>query len=134
LAFETLLGVHVSVASVLLRLLVGIVFIVHGYPKLKSGGKGAGEWLKSIGIPSCFGLFAGIVEFFGGILLLVGLLTPVIAVLSALWMLSTTWLSLVKMKKKFAGGWELDFILLVALLALAVIGGGVISVDHLLGI
>jgi len=134
LAFETLLGVHLSVASLLLRLLVGIVFIVHGYPKLKSGAKGAGEWLKSIGIPSGFGLFAGIVEFFGGILLLVGLLTPVIAALSALWMLSTTWLSLVKMKKKFVGGWELDFILLVVFLALAAIGGGVISVDHLLRI
>lgn len=134
LALETLLGVHVSIASILLRLLVGTVFIVHGYPKLKSGGKGAGEWLKGMGIPAGFGLFAGIVEFFGGIVLLVGLLTPVIAVLSALWMLSTTWLAVAKMKKKFGGGWELDFILLVAALALAVLGGGVISVDHLLRI
>jgi len=40
-------------------------------------------------------------------------------------MLPTTWLSKVKMKKKFAGGYEVDIILLVASLALAAIGGGV---------
>jgi len=59
--------------------------------------------------------FAGVVEFFGGLGLILGILTPVIAFpLSALWMLSTTWLSVTKIKKKYAGGLEIDITLLLA--------------------
>jgi uncharacterized membrane protein YphA (DoxX/SURF4 family) len=49
-------------------------------------------------------------------------------------MVSTTWLAVVKMKKKFVGGYELDIILLLASLALAAIGAGRFSVDYLIGI
>ena len=131
---QTLFGVHASLASLLLRLAIGVSFIIHGYPKLSANRKGVGDWLKTVGIPSGFALFAGIVEFFGGIVLLAGLLTPIVAVLAALWMVATTWLSVAKIKKKFAGGWEIDFLLLVLSLTLAALGGGVFSVDHLLGI
>jgi len=127
-------GLHLSTASLLLRLAVGILFVIHGYPKLTTQRKGAGEWLKSMGLPSGFAAFAGVVEFFGGIALLLGILTQIIAALSALWMLSTTWLAVAKMKKKFVGGYELDIILLLASLALAALGGGRFSLDYLLGI
>jgi putative oxidoreductase len=131
--FEPLFGVHVSVASLILRLAIGIVFIIHGYPKLGAQQRKQGaEWMKSMGLPGGFILFGGIVEFFGGIALLLGVLTSVIALLFALWMLSTTWLAAGKMKKKFVGGYELDVILLLASLALAAIGGGIFSIDHLL--
>ena len=90
--------------------------------------------MKSMGLPGGFILFAAIVEFFGGVALLLGILTPVIALLSALWMLSTTWLSKFKAMKKFAGGYEIDVVLLVASLALALLGAGAISLDHLLGL
>jgi uncharacterized membrane protein YphA (DoxX/SURF4 family) len=49
-------------------------------------------------------------------------------------MLSTTWLAAGKMKKKFVGDYELDIILLLASLALAAIGSGIFSIDHLLRI
>ena len=102
-------GVHVSVAALLLRLTIGVVFIVHGYPKFSATQrKQGGDWMKSMGLPMGFILFGAVVEFFGGIAILLGILTPVIAGLFALWMLSTTWLSKVKMKKKFAGGYEID--------------------------
>jgi putative oxidoreductase len=131
---ESLFGIHASVASLLLRLVAGITFIVHGYPKLKDGGKGTGGWLKSLGVPSGFGLFAGVVEFFGGIDLVLGLFTSIVAVLFAFWMLALVWLSLAKIKKKFVGGWELDLLLLVGSLAVAAIGSGAFSLDRLLGI
>lgn len=128
-------GVHLSIAALLLRLVIGGVFIIHGYPKfIAAQRKQGGEWMKGMGLPSGFILFGGIVEFFGGIALVLGILTQVIAMLFAFWMLSTTWLSKVKMKKKFVGGYEVDVILLVASLALAAIGAGAFSVDHLLGI
>ena len=123
-----------SVASLLLRLAIGIVFVIHGYPKLTKGRKGTAEWLKSIGFPGGFATLAGVAEFFGGIALLLGSLTQITAALFVLWTIATTWLSIVKIKKKFAGGYELDIILLLAALALAVLGGGRISFDYLLRI
>ena len=78
--------------------------------------------------------FGGVVEFFGGLALILGILTPIVAVLSALWMLSTTWFSMSKLKKKYVGGYEIDITLLLAALALALLGSGIYSVDHLLGL
>ena len=134
---QTLFGSSVSVdlASLILRLAVGTLFIVHGYPKLTATQrKQGGAWMKSMGMPSAMLPFGGVVEFFGGIALILGLLTPIVAVLSALWMLSTTWFSISKVKKKYAGGLEIDITLFLAALALALLGSGVFSIDHLLGL
>jgi uncharacterized membrane protein YphA (DoxX/SURF4 family) len=130
-----LFSIHPSIASLLLRLVIGFTFMVHGYPKFSAEQrKQGGDWMKSLGLPAGFILFGAVVEFFGGIALVLGILTPVVAALFALWMLSTTWLAKVKMKKKFAGGYEIDIVLLVASLALAALGAGFFSIDHLLGI
>lgn len=131
---SAIFGLHLSTASLLLRLTIGSSAIIHGYPKLTSGRKGAADWLKSIGLPSGLALFAGVVEFFGGIVLLLGMFTQILAALGALWMLSTTWLSIAKIKKKYVGGYELDVILMLASLALAALGGGRFSLDYLLKI
>ncbi len=132
--FEPIFGIHLSIVALLLRLAIGSLYIYHGYPKLGAARKGTAEWLKSIGFPGSFAAVAGVVEFFGGIALVIGLLTSVVAALSAIWMIATTWLSMVKMKKKYAGGYELDITLLLISLALAAIGGGRLSLDYLLRI
>jgi uncharacterized membrane protein YphA (DoxX/SURF4 family) len=49
-------------------------------------------------------------------------------------MLSTTWLVTTKAKKKYVGGYEIDITLLLAALALALLGSGIYSIDHLLGL
>ena len=130
----TLFGVNPDIASFILRLALGSLFIIHGYPKLTSGRKQGGEWMKSMGLPAGMVGFAGFVEFFGGLGLVLGLLTPIVAVLFAIWMVGTTWLATSKLKKKYMGGWELDLTLLLASLALATLGSGTLSLDHLLGI
>ncbi len=130
----SIFGLHLSTASLLLRLAIGTLFMIHGYPKLTAQRKGTGEWLKSMGFSSGFAGFAGVVEFFGGLALLLGVFTQIVALLSALWMLSTTWLAKGKMKKKYFGGYELDITLMLAALALAMLGGGIYSLDFLLGI
>ena len=66
-----------ELAPFILRLVLGIIFIVHGYPKLfKAFGQTAG-FFESVGIkPAKFWVVVvGISEFFGGIALLVGFLT-----------------------------------------------------------
>ncbi len=124
---------YVDLASIILRLAIGSAFMIHGYPKLTSNEQGKG-WMKSMGMPVALIPFAGVVEFFGGLGLVLGILTPIIAFLAALWMLSTTWLSVTKIKKKYAGGLEVDVTLLLASLALAFLGGGTFSIDHLIGL
>ncbi len=131
---EPLFGIHLGIEALLLRLAIGSLYIYHGYPKMGAARKGTAEWLKSIGFPGSLATLAGVVEFFGGIALILGILTSIVAVLSALWMVATTWLSVVKIKKKYAGGYELDITLLLVSLALAAIGGGSFSLDHLLRI
>jgi putative oxidoreductase len=123
---------YVDLASIILRLAIGSSFMIHGYPKLGKQEQGK-NWMKSMGLPTAMIPFAGVVEFFGGLGLILGILTPIIAFLAALWMLSTTWLSVTKIKKKYAGGYEIDITLLLAALALVLIGGGTFSIDHLLG-
>lgn len=132
---ESLFGVNTSLASLILRLAVGALFMVHGYPKLGSKQRKEGAaWMKSTGMPGGMIAFAGTAEFFGGLALILGILTPIVAVLAALWMLSTTWFARSKLKKKYMGGWELDVTLLLAALTIAALGSGVFSIDHLLGI
>src|SRR5437016_12983268 len=112
-----------DLASIVLRLAIGSAFMIDGDPKLKQNEQGNG-WMKSMGMPVALVPFAGVVEFFDGLGLILGILTPIIAFLSALWMLSTTWLSVTKIKKKYAGGLEIDITLLLAALALTFMGGG----------
>ena len=75
-------------------------------------------------VPNLFATFAHSPAAFSGY----------IAFLSALWMLSTTWLSVTKIKKKYQGGLEIDITLLLAALALTFLGGGTFSIDHLIGL
>ncbi len=106
---QTLFGASIDIPALILRLALGSVFIIHGYPKLTAKQRNqGGAWMKTVGIPAGMILFGGIVEFFGGLALLLGILVPMIALLSALWMLSTTWFSKAKIKKKYAGGYEID--------------------------
>jgi len=124
---------YVDLASIILRLAVGSAFMIHGYPKLGRNEQGKG-WMRSMGLPVALIPFAGVVEFLGGLGLILGIITPIIAFLSALWMLSTTWLSVTKIKKKYQGGLEVDITLFLAALALTFLGGGTFSIDHLIGL
>ncbi len=132
---QTLFGSSPDLPSLILRLAVGTLFIVHGYPKLTAAQRAqGGAWMKTMGMPAAMVSFGGVVEFFGGLALILGILTPIVAALSALWMLSTTWFAMSKMKKKYVGGYEIDVTLFLAALALALLGSGIYSIDHLLGI
>lgn len=118
----------------LLRLALAAVFIVHGYPKLfgkpPMGGVAAtAGFFESIGIrPGKFwATVVGVMEFFGGILLVIGFGVQIVALLLAINMLVAIWK--VKFKIGFANGWEFDFVLLVMALSLLVLGPGAYSLD-----
>ena len=114
----------------LLRVAFGAIFIIHGYPKLfKTFGQFAG-YLQSmrVPLPKLAALVVGLVEFVGGILIIMGFLTQWVAIPIAIDMIMAIYL----VRRKFVSGWEFDFILLAAALMLLFVGAGSISVDAML--
>ena len=69
--------------ELLLILRIGAVagLAIHGYPKAKGGRVQAGQWMKSMGIPPLTADLVTVLEFLGGIFLVVGLLTPLVGLL-----------------------------------------------------
>ncbi len=118
-----------QLAPLILRVVLGVIFIVHGYPKLFGQFAGTVQFFESVGIkPAKFWVFVvGVVEFFGGILLVFGFLTQLVAALLAIRMLVTIWK--LKFSQGLVGGYELDLALLAMALALLFLGPGAFSLD-----
>lgn len=115
----------------LLRAALGIIFITHGYPKLTHGA-GMQSFFIEHGFPGYFLYVAGVLELFGGGLLLLGLFTRGAALLLAIEMGVAIWK--VHSSRGILAFHEYEFPLAVAMacFALATIGAGIISIDHLL--
>lgn len=116
-----------------LRLVVGVTFLLHGLDKLGGLG-GVEQFFDSLGIPAP-GLMATVVavtETAGGILLVVGLLTPLAGAALAIDMLVAA-LTAHAGKGFFAdkGGYELVLVLGAACATLLVAGAGRLSADAL---
>jgi putative oxidoreductase len=83
--FKKLLGTDQSTAGALLRLVLGVVFFAHGAQKMLGwfggyGFQGTMDFFTgALHIPAPFAMLAIFAEFFGGLGLIVGLLTRVAA-------------------------------------------------------
>jgi putative oxidoreductase len=123
--------------ALILRAPIGLILAAHGSQKLFAwfggyGLEGTGQWMASVGLQPGFimALLAGSAEFFGGIGLMLGLLTRVSASVSALTMLVA--LLAVHLGNGFfmdTHGIEYALALLSASSALIVMGGGRFSLD-----
>jgi putative oxidoreductase len=119
-----------------LRIGLGVLFIIYGWGKISHVGGVVGMWEKlHLFAPPVMGPVHAGVEFFGGILLIAGLLTRLCGLLLALDMIGA--LAIVKIPapaSQFAGpgGWSLEWLALWIALALLAGGGGALSLDSLL--
>lgn len=116
-----------------LRVVVGIVFAVHGYQKITMGAAVIAGFFGSVGIPAplFFAYVVTYVEFLGGITLILGLLTFWASLLLSINMLVA--LFLVHLPNGFyvnEGGYEFALILLASTVALALMGPGARSLDE----
>ena len=127
-----------SLTGLALRIPAGVIFAAHGAQKLfgSFGGyglEGTGQWMASIGLEPGYlmALASGSVEFFGGIALLLGLLTRPSALLLAITMLvAIITVHLPNGLFLSNNGYEFGLALLAFTVALAFNGGGKLSLDR----
>jgi putative oxidoreductase len=130
----------VALGLLLVRVVVGVLFIGHGAQKLFGwfggyGPKGTGGWMESVGIKPgvLMAVFAGLLELVGGTLLTVGLFTPLAGILIGLAMIG----AIVKVHYKngvwiTANGYEYSLVLFTVAVGIALIGAGDYSLDALI--
>jgi putative oxidoreductase len=127
-----------SNATLPLRLIAGVIFTAHGAQKLFAwfGGYGleaTGQWMESIGITPGYliALIAGSAEFFGGLLLIVGLLTrPISFVLAITMAVAIVTVHLEHGLFMSNNGYEFALTLLAISISLMVSGAGKLSLDN----
>ena len=130
----------VNVALLVLRVILGVIFVAHGAQKLfgwfgGQGLKGTADFFDGVNIKpgNVWAPVAGGVEFSGGLLVLAGLLTR----LGALGLAGTMVVAIAKVHGKngfFAqnGGYEYNLSILGMAAALVLAGAGQYSVDDAL--
>ncbi len=132
----------IDVGLLVLRLVLGVIFIGHGAQKLfgSFGGpriSGFAKMLEQLGVKLAkpMAILAGLAEFVGGILVILGFLTP-LAALALIGVMIVAVLT-VHLKNGFFntnGGYEFNLALAGMALTLLIIGPGAYSLDSALGI
>ncbi|MGR2770357.1 DoxX family protein [Photobacterium ganghwense] len=137
---QRLLTSHPSLAPLALRVPVGIILMAHGSQKLFGwfggyGLEGTGQWMASIGLAPGFlmALLAGSAEFFGGLFILLGLLTrPAAAVVAFTMAVAIASVHLENGLFMANNGYEFGLALLAMAVSLAISGAGKLGLDNLL--
>lgn len=123
---------RVDGALLILRVVTGIIMMMHGWQKVfQYGFAGVSQGFAGMGVPlpGVMGPFIALLELIGGIALIIGILTPLFAALLAADMVGA--IVLVHVSKGFflPEGYEFALALLGACLALMLAGAGRYSVD-----
>ena len=130
------LAEHSEWGLLALRIAIGVIFIVHGWPKI-TGARGMAAMMSGgEAKPALVVLFTvqGLVEVGGGLLLILGVLTQLVAIAFMIIMVGAIALKVGKLKTGFMAmqttGWEFDFILLAANLLLFFTGPGRLAIQN----
>lgn len=98
-----------NIGLLVARILLGVIFFLHGLAKFQGGISGTAEFFGSIGLPSALAYIVAIIELVGGILMILGLFTKVISLLFIVIMLGA--IGTVKLEAGFLDGFELELTL-----------------------
>ena len=137
---NTILATDNSFSQLALRLPLGIIFAAHGAQKLFGwfggyGLEGTGQWMASIGLEPgvLMAALSGSAEFFGGLALILGLLTrPAALVLAATMVVAIFSVHINNGLFMSNNGYEFGLALLAGTVSLLISGGGRASVDRII--
>lgn len=129
-------GANAGLGLLILRVVVGFVFVWHGLGKLVGppfaggGMEGTIGFFTQLGIPmpniAAWGV--ALAETLGGVALILGVAAPLAALVLAVDMAVAILMLKFKLGKGFAGGYELESVLLAGLLCVFFAGPGILSV------
>jgi putative oxidoreductase len=124
-----------TVISLIMRVVIGIIFMFHGIAKFQMGLSNVDAWFSSFGIPGFMAYVVAVLELVGGMMLIVGLLTRYVSALFVIMLIGAIFTS--KLSAGLLGdgqmpGYELDLGFMLVLLYLVVSEQSAISVDRLI--
>ncbi len=152
------LTAYTDVASLSVRIAVGLLMSIHGPPKLSSSTRSQIRgMIQQLGIHGVLFDLVTLLKFLGGLFLLLGFLTRIVSILFISEIIGTIILYITKLGKmvpspevltqmvqasrKFmrgymsgVGGWELDTVIIACTIVTLILGGGTFSVDSLIGL
>ena len=137
---DKLFAPYAGVGVLILRLALGIIFVPHGWPKLKNPTELTGLIGKlGFPLPALFAWLVALLESVGALLLIVGLATRLVALGLVVDMLVAIAVRIRMMKAPFtstqqAQGWEFEFALVAMALALVFTGAGPLALDRYFGL
>jgi putative oxidoreductase len=119
-------------ALFVVRLTLGAIMVAHGYHKVFGGLHHHAQFVASLGLPAWTAYLSSFTEFFGGLLVLIGLFTRAAALAIAIDLAVAIWK--VHLHNGLTGNGGYEFPLAVATLGFALIffGAGPIAMDHVL--
>jgi putative oxidoreductase len=117
------------IALVVMRLALGAIMVGHGYHKVFGGLQHHAQFVASLGLPAWTAYLSSFTEFFGGLLILAGLLTRLAAFAICVDLCVAIWK--VHLHNGLMGNGGFEFPLAVAALAFGLIflGAGPIALD-----
>src|SRR3954467_3260921 len=120
-------------STLILRVILGITFFVHGLVKFQGGIENIVGWFDSIGLPGFLAYGVASIEMIGGAALVLGFGTRIVSALLALLMIGAT--VKVKLAIGFLGngqmaGYELDLALLAMTVFIFMNGSKMFSIDQ----
>jgi putative oxidoreductase len=129
-------GANAGLGLLILRVVIGLVFVMHGLGKLVgapfagAGMDGTIGFFTQLGIPmpnlAAWGV--ALAETVGGFALILGIAAPLAALVLAVDMGVAILMLKFKLSKGFAGGYEFESTLLAGLLCVFFAGPGILSV------
>ena len=100
--------------------------MIHGLPKLLDITNTQNSF-TNMGLPPELAVIIGLLEFIGGLAILLGIFTRISAILLAIDMIGA--ILLVKLSKGFIDGYELDLLYLAIMISLMLTGPGNVSIE-----
>jgi uncharacterized membrane protein YphA (DoxX/SURF4 family) len=116
-----------EIGLLLLRVVMGITFFIHGLMKFQGGIENTIGFFSSLHIPGFMAYIVAVIELIGGLALIAGAGVRIVSALFALIMIGAIFTA--KLPAGFFGGYEFDLLLLIVAIHLLLSGSRLFSVD-----